>query len=445
MNYKIAFSEIFSENRDERPAEYLARDLDYDLVVGKATVFTGVRRAGKSTFLRQIVDQNKKWGPVLQVNFIDERLLGIGAQHLNQMFDAFCAICPDFREDGPLVLMLDEIQIAPDWELFVERQLRRKQRRILITGSSSKLLSEDIATSMRGRSIRYEIFPFALDEWVKWSLKKDFDFDALTREQKARMGQLVSQYLTTGGFPEVINCSGSTRIRILQEYFEVLLYRDVIERHDVSLPLLAKNLFHLLVSQFAGLVSFNKLVERLKAQGFATTRQYIAQLSDWLCDAYGVFFIPVYSESVHRQNTNPKKVYVIDTGLINAVVPEPGRNSGRMLENAVFIALRRFTKSIFYYRTQEGLEVDFFLPDKTLIQVCWSLDDPDTKDREVAGLVGAAAERGIKIGYIVTHSEEAVLHVAGMTIHVIPSWKILTTRGAQNLLGPRDSKTPFRC
>ena len=433
MNYQIQFSEIFAEGRDEKVKPLLNRDVEFDIVDGKATVFTGVRRAGKSTFLKQIITQKKNLGVILHVNFVDERLVGLTAAQLSQMFDGFYQVYPESAHNQKMVLMLDEIQVVDQWESFVERQLRQTDRIVFITGSSAKLLGDEIATAMRGRSLRYEIFPFSLDEYLKWVKKSELNLTSLKREEKSRVAQWVLEYLTNGGFPEATLVSAATRNRILQEYFETILFRDVIERHNVAAPILAKRLLHQLISQFASTVSINKLVERLKAEGIGTTKQYVSQLVDWFQDAYAVFLVPIYSESIHRQNTNPKKCYVIDNGLVNAIIANSRGNFGRLLENAVFLALRRQNKDVFYYKTKDGFEVDFYLEQKHLIQVCWSLDDEDTRKRELRALEDSMSELGHNRGVIVTHREEEEIKIGRKVIKVIPSWKFLGAVGLSGL------------
>lgn len=422
MDYQSAFAEILAEYRDEPSTPYLRRDLDYQVVPRKAVVLKGVRRSGKSTLLRQIADDERAAGRnCLTMNFIDDRLSSLRAQDLGGLIDAFYRVHPQPPRAPALSLLLDELQVVDGWESFVERQLRIAGRRVFVTGSSAKLLGEDIATAMRGRSLSYEVFPFAFREFlsIQGVLPARWPLGA---EAKAAVKAQFHRYLMEGGFPETIGLNRRTQVRILQEYFDVLLLRDVIERHDASSAVVVKRFLHQLTSLFATTFTINRAVDRLRAQGLAVGKAHVSEMLDWFTDAYAVFPVSVFSDSVQKRHTNPKKVYVIDNGMINAVTTGRSSNTGRLLENLVFVELRRRHVPVHYYKTRDGFEVDFLVEDRGLFQVAWSLADESTRARELRALEQAMEELDVREATLITADEAETLSLATGNVHVVPAW-----------------------
>src|SRR5580658_4344503 len=220
MDYRSAFSEIIAELDAAGRPEFLRRHLRYEVLPRKAVVLKGVRRSGKSTLLLQIEEaERQERRECLTMNFIDERLTQLQGADLGQMFDAYYQT-HDAAAQRKLSLLLDEIQVVDGWEAFVERQLRIHNRRVFLTGSSAKLLSKEIASSMRGRSLAYEVFPFDFGEYL--ALQQRRPAQALGQEEKGIIKAQFQRYLTEGGFPETVGRQAATRTRILQEYFDVL-------------------------------------------------------------------------------------------------------------------------------------------------------------------------------------------------------------------------------
>ncbi len=423
MSYQSAFVEILAESRSEARPPYLRRKLDYAVLPRKAIVLKGVRRSGKSTILRQIEDDERAVGRLcLSMNFIDERLEGLEARDLGELFDAFHRVFPEAAATKALSLLCDELQVVDGWEMFIERQLRVSGRRVFITGSSAKLLSREIASAMRGRSLSYEVFPFDFREFL--SLQQALPARLpLGGEEKAAVKAQFHRYLFDGGFPETIGVDRRTQVQILQEYLEVLLLRDVIERHDASSPVMIKRFLLQLVSRFASTFTVNRFVEQLRAQGLGTAKGHVSEVLEWFGDAYATFAVTVLSESVQKQNTNPKKLYVIDNGLVNAVTTGRTKNEGRLLENLVFLMLRRRTPNVHYYRTRGGFEVDFHAEGVGLVQVAWSLEDEPTRARELRALDQAMEELQLRSALLVTADESETLELKSGTVRVVPAWE----------------------
>ncbi|MGB3976200.1 MAG: ATP-binding protein [bacterium] len=237
------------------------------------------------------------------------------------------------------------------------------------------------------------------------------------------------EYWNSGGFPEVAGLDRNIRIRIHQEYFHTILFRDLVERHDISHPKALTDLAHWLVDNTASLYSINSLTGYLKSLGHKAPKSAVSDYLEWFEDAYFLFMVHIFDSSVARRNTNPKKIYCIDHALVTSVSSRILINSGHLLENLVFAALRRLHQKIYYYRTRTGREVDFIVPllgwSKILVQVCESLAEPQTRKREIAALSEAMAEQSQKTGTIVTRNEDGRIEVSSGVIEVMPAWRFL--------------------
>jgi len=407
------------------------RHLEYQVIEKKALVCIGVRRSGKSTFLYQIVDGLLKQGVnkenILYINFFDDRLneLKTGA-NLNVLMEAFFSLYPDKKGTEKIFCFFDEIQEVENWESFVDRILRAENCDVFITRSSSKMLSEEIATQMRGRSITWELFPFSFKEFLDY---KKADYHTLTSKNRILIQNNFEEYFKIGGFPEVRNVSDKIRLMIHQEYYKTILHRDVIERHDAIHPRAVVQAGYRMISSIATLYSINRMTEYLKSIGHKISKDFVSSCIQWFEDSYFIFSVMIFDLSVAKQNVNAKKAYCVDHSLVTSVSPRISQNKGLLLENLVFNHLRRMTKRIFYYRTAKGNEVDFLWIDENdnpnLAQVCFSLDDPQTRNRELKSLTEAMQELDIHHSFIITFSEENEIRDDIRVIQIIPAWKFL--------------------
>ena len=407
------------------------RRLSMTAVTGKASVCIGVRRSGKSTFLFQHMQHLLETGVsrqnLLYLNFFDDRLHGLRQAGLGLVLEAYYALYPQKKQTEKVYCFFDEMQVMPDWEPFIDRLLRTELCEVTLTGSSAHLLSREIATQMRGRALTWEMFPFSFREFL--------DFlgiaatDALSTRQRMLVQNAFDQYWESGGFPEVAGLDRRLRVKIHQEYFHAVLFRDVVERHDVSHPKAVADLAHRLVDNIASLYSLNNLTGYLKSLGHKVPKAVVADYLAWFEDAYFLFTVRVFDASLSRANANPKKIYCIDSALVTSVASGVLVNKGHLLENLVFVALRRVTQEIFYYKTKNGREVDFIarLPDRSLrlVQVCETLADPQTRKREVQALAEAMAELGLSQATIVTRHEDEEIVAGQGAILVVPAWRFL--------------------
>lgn len=415
----------------------VARRVDAVSVPGKATVCIGVRRGGKSTFMFQLMQRLLDHGVsrqnILYLNFFDDRLHHLQHESLGTILEAYFSLYPEKKHAEVVYCFFDEIQVVPGWELFVERLMRTEKCEVYITGSSARMLSREIATQMRGRALSWEMFPFSFREFLDF---KGIESNGpLSTKKRLIVQKAFEEYWETGGFPEVAGLGRRLRIKIHQEYFNSMLFRDLVERHDISHPRAVVDLAHWLMDNTASLYSVNNLTGYLKSLGHKAPKSAVSDYLEWFEDAYVLFTVRIFDASLARANTNPKKIYCIDHALVTSVSSGILVNTGHLLENLVFIALRRVTPDIFYFKTKGGREVDFIAQNlfygekdrsRMLVQVCESMADPQTRKREVAALDEAMAELKMTEGTIVTRGEEEQIQVESGKINVVPAWRFLS-------------------
>jgi predicted AAA+ superfamily ATPase len=405
-------------------------------LAGKATVCIGVRRSGKSTFMFQIMQQLIDGGVarqnILYLNFFDDRLHGLHHERLGIILEAYFSLYPEKKNAETIYCFFDEIQVVAGWEPFVDRLMRTEKCEVYITGSSAQMLSREIATQMRGRALSWEMFPFSFREFLDF--KGIEVHDPLSTKKRLIVQKAFEAYWETGGFPEVAGLDRQLRIKIHQEYFNAMLFRDLVERHDISHPKAVVDLAHRLMDNTASLYSINNLTGYLKSLGHKAPKTAVSDYLAWFEDAYVLFTVRIYDASLARANINPKKIYCIDHALVTSTSSGILVNSGHLLENLVFTALRRTTPEIFYFKTKSGREVDFVFHgqdrSRGLVQVCESLVDPKTRKREITALSEAMAELNLSEGTIVTRGEDEQIQVAPGKINVVPAWRFVLNLSA---------------
>jgi predicted AAA+ superfamily ATPase len=411
----------------------------------RAAVITGMRRSGKTWRLYQemarLRDEGVPARHMLYANLDDSRveeIIRTGVTplgFLHGLVETFYRLSPSAPEAGAY-LFLDELQEIDGWARFARTLLDSRRAAVYITGSSAKLLSTEIATQFRGRSLVHELLPFSFREYAR-----HHGVDPVPGGSEAHVATLEAmcdRYLVEGGFPGVTGLLPNDRISLLQDYARLVVMRDVLERHGLTNVVGTMEAADSLLAANGTLVSANKVAERVKARGVAITREAVTALMAALEDAFLLFRVPVYTHNLQRARVNPKKLYVIDPGLAFALSGAPTSNHGQRLEGAVYLELRRRfphlrAQGISYYRTQDGREVDFVAGDPVrgqpleLIQACQTLRPPATREREVKALVSAMSELGLRTGVIVTLYESERITTDAGEITVTPAWKWLTT------------------
>lgn len=420
---------IITDFHERKLPDLTRRETALPCITGKVDTVIGMRRAGKTYFLYQAMQDQLKLGlakeKLLYINFDDERLLPLNTNQLHLITEVYYRMFPEFKNEK-CYFFFDEIQNVPGWERFVRRLLDTENVHLSLTGSSAKLLSKEIATTLRGRAITTEIFPFSFREALRYE-NPDLKLSSkLGEKARSLMANRMRRFLMRGGFPEVQSLQEQYRPRILQEYVDVVILRDIIERYHVTNTQALRAMVRHLLAAPATLFSVNKFYNDLKSQGMSCTKDTLHDYLDYLHDAYLVYPITIFTRSERVRRTNPRKVYIIDTGLINAFLHQPQSDWGHLLENFVYLELRRLGLKIEYYRTKENIEVDFITTtlqgEKALYQVALNLNDAATREREIRALELAMKECRIEIAKIITLDHRETLKLKIGIIEILPVW-----------------------
>ena len=389
----------------EREEDIVKRDVpEYLLQTPKIIVITGIRRCGKSTLLKEISGNFKNCA---YANFEDERFLEFTAKDFNTLLEIFLEL--DAKTN---ILFFDEIQNVSGWEKFV-RRLFTEGYKIFVTGSSSNLLSSEIATSITGRNLKCELFPFSFKEYLLY--QKFETKDTNTTKEKASLSRYFEDYVKYGGFPEIVK---SRNEKELMEIYQDILIKDLLVRLQIRDSKDFRDLSMYLLSNISRKMSYNNLKNILGFSNTSKVKNYV----EFLEEAYLFFTLKKYDPSLKKQILSSRKVYSIDTGLVNSVSFMFSENTGPLLENIVFLELKRRFQEIYYYEDKK--ECDFLVKNKgkivQAIQVTVSIADPKTEKREVEGLKEAMERFDLKEGYIITKDTEKTIDLEGRAIQVKP-------------------------
>jgi hypothetical protein len=380
------------------PPDLTRRDVRLPQVPRRAHAVIGMRRAGKTYFLHQALRERLDSGApresLVYFSFEDERLAGLAGADLGWVLEEYFARFPQFRDRQRVTFFFDEIQTVPGWESFVRRLLDSEKVEVFVSGSSAKMLSREVATALRGRATETIIFPFSFREFLRHrGVEPPEDPAFAPKARRSQMEKLFREYLTVGGFPEAQGLQPRDRIPLLQSYVDAVIFRDVIERHGVTNVVALRRLTRQLLGAATGMFSVHRFLGDLRSQGVAVAKDTLHALLSFLEDAFLVRLIPVATSSERQRQSNPRKVYPIDAGLIGAFDRSGKSNLGHALETVVEIELERRGWERGYVRTPDGFEVDFLATPitgrPTLIQVCAELADPATRDREFRALQAA--------------------------------------------------------
>ncbi len=354
----------------------------------KTVSLVGSRRAGKTFYFYQLMKQLVGVGKtpknrVVYINFEDDRLLPLSTTDLSDLLEAYYELYPS-NKGKQIYFFFDEIQNIKDWEIFVRRLDEKEKAKVFVTGSSSKLLSKEIATALRGRTLTFQLLPLSFKEFLRFQkikLEKDFEYSSARFKIKKAFGE----YLEFGGFPEVaLEEQTALKQKILSNYFEMFIYRDLVERFSIRNTTLLKNLTKFIITNLSNQFSINayyRAVSKEMAVGKDTILEYVSYLEDINL----IYLLPVFSYSVKKQQLNPKKAFCVDNGLRNAVAFKFSKDEGRLAENTAFLELKRREKEIFYWKNKN--EVDFVIKnaDNSLEAINVSYTN-EINERETKGL-----------------------------------------------------------
>lgn len=361
-----------------------------------AVIVSGIRRCGKSTLLFQLLAE--KYQDALYLNFDDPRLYGFDITD-------FLKLDMLIKKSGTRVLMFDEIQIIDGWERYVRQKLDENYQ-VFITGSNASLLSRELGTSLTGRHITKELFPFSYSEYCRF-------------RGEERTTTSLDSYLKEGGFPEYLK----TKLdEVLTSLLDDILVRDIAVRYGIKDVRTLQRLTLYLINNIGNRVTGNKLKQSFGISSATTILDYFSYLEQ----SYLLTFVPMFDYSVKKQNINPKKVYAVDTGLVEVSMPKFKKEEGHKLENLVFLSLRRTTKDIYYFAGKG--ECDFIILERgsitKAIQVCYELN-ADNLEREFSGLIEAMKAFNLDHGTIVTMNQHDHFEQDGLLVDVVPSHEFI--------------------
>lgn len=418
----------------EVPFPVLPREIELPVDSGQMVTVTGVRRCGKSSMMKIVANRLLAQGVdrrrILWINFDDERLDGMKSDELDEILQAYREMFPDI-ELSSVYMFFDEIQAVDKWELFVMRLYKTYSKNIYITGSNAKMLSSQIATALRGWPVEYEVFPLSFGEYLRFKGVEVSRFDEAGR---ARLLSMCHEYLHSSAFPEVaLIGEDSLKIRKVQGYFNTMLFRDLVEHYGLSNPDTVKYFIKRMMSNLTKPTSVNSIFNDLKSQGRKVDKNRLYELTEMLCEIFMFYRANRWSLSLLKESSRLPKYYFIDNGMRDAVVMPQSDDNGKLLENAVFLHLRRHIDSmqkITFF--SELCECDFVVQREdhieVLIQVCWTLSDVETRNREFRGLKTASNVTQCSNCLIITFDEEDELEYEGVAVKVMPAWKWLLNK-----------------
>ncbi len=416
---KEELKKIVLEQNSKQQQKLIKREITNKIFELEKTPFviiiSGIRRCGKSSLMNLV---KQKYPNPYYLEFDDERLSNFKLEDFQKLYEVFLELY-----DKQNTFFFDEIQIIEGWERFV-RRLHNEGKKVFITGSNATMLSYELGTHLTGRNIQIELFPFSFLEFLKFKNFEIEKHDIYLTEKKVKIKKLFGEYLLFGGFYEYF----STKENIyLQNLYNNILFRDVISRHNlVNKEKILKELINYLFSNVSKLFSYTALAKLLGLSNAITVKEYISYFEN----SYLIFTINKYDYSLRKQLLSPKKVYAIDTGFANSMSFKFSENRGRILENLVFLELKRGGKEIFYGISKENKECDLLIKEKDkiveAIQVCKSMENEKTKTREINGLISLMKEHNLKTGLILTEEEEGREEIeGGRVINILPIWKWL--------------------
>lgn len=400
------------------------RDFKIPLNSGKIITLIGARRVGKTYLFYQIIQNLVQTGinieNILYLNFEDERF-DFSSKNLKLIIEAYGELYPNL-DFSKCYFFFDEIQNVENWEKFVRRIHDNYSKNIFLTGSSAKLLSKEIATSLRGRNLSYEVYPLSFKEFLKF---REVDIDLYYEKSLFLIKKNFESFLLEGSYPEIVNFDNKLKFKSYQEYLNVMIFKDIVERYNLKNRELLNIFIKKSLSNISREFSINKFYKELNSQGIKVSKDLIYEFPNYLEDIFLSFFLPKYESSILKKSFASKKIYANDVGFVNLF--KFSEDKGRLLENIVFLELKRRDFEIYYFK--DKFECDFVVMKANqilnLIQVSLNLKDEITKEREIKGLITAMKKTKSKNGLILTLEEDEEIEVQGMKISIKPCWRWL--------------------
>ena len=385
----------------------------------------GVRRSGKTYMLYETIKKLLKnkipKQNIIYINFEDERIK-LKQNEFDFILQAYQELYPKINLED-CYFFFDEIQNTTGWEKFIRRIFDTISTNIFITGSNSKLLSTDIATELRGRTITYTVYPLSFKEFLNFN---NISTNFYGTEQKNKILLYSKKFLHFGGFPELINLQEDLKIKKLQDYFNSIIYKDLIERYEISNPTILKFFIKKIFANVTKPLSVNKVYNELKSLGYKISNNVLYEYLEYIKATFTAVLINKFSFSQIKQEKSEKKAYAIDTGFLTAIDYSFSQDYGKLFENMLAMEILKANKEIMFFKAQK--ECDFIVKDKkkiTPLQVSYSIENEDTKQREINGLYAACKYLKCKKGKIITFEEEDNIKYKDIEIEIIPAYKYM--------------------
>lgn len=415
------------------------RDAPVRFVRDMSLAIVGARRCGKTyrtyQFLREHLEGGGQIENVCRIQFNDHRLIGLTGAGLSSVDEAYYALFPDKRGREDVIFIFDEIHRIEGWEDYVLHLLDEPKHRVLITGSTSRLLRGAIASGLRGKNMPMALYPFSFREFLR---HYGVAPEPATSRGQAHLRKFLQRYLRQGGFPGLLDAEEPLHREILQTYWDTMVLRDVIEAHPESNISIAvfSGFTQALLARTACPFTVRGIAGGLREASLRFTAETIYGYLRFLEEAFMVFAVPIFSASEKVRNRNYQKVYAIDWALADAVAPGEGVDATRQLENMVYLELRRRGWDVSYFRTRQGWEIDFVAVRKAgkrnqrmILQVAYSIQGAEARERELRGLPETARHLRADRVIVVTFNDEETLDVAGTRVQVVPAWRWLVEDG----------------
>ena len=423
------------------PAQLTRRDAGLPAAPGKVHAVTGMRRAGKTTFLRQLQAERRRELPperAVFMSFDDDRLADLELNQLGQMLDEYYRLYPQLRGRETVYWFLDEIQLVPGWERFVRRVMDNERVEFVVSGSSARMLSREVHTSLRGRGMATIIRPFSFREFLRHRGEEEqVETTLWTKELRSLIENRFREYLVQGGFPEAQGLEHQLRVELLQGYVDTVLFRDVVERYGISQVAALRWMTRHCLRNPAATFSVHRLYQDLKAQGHGVAKDAVHALLGHLLDAFLISTVSIATDSERRRNSNPRKVYPVDPGLIGAFDTSGRTNLGHALETVVQNELERRKGELSYVKLDGGYEVDFYCRsltgEESLIQVCVDAGKIEIAQRELRALEAAGKQYPKANRLLLTLTQDVAPVTAPSEVLIQPVYEWMLIPGANGM------------
>ena len=429
MTIKETIKSLIALKQQEIPVAYIPREVELPIEAKKIVTTVGVRRCGKSTLMELCIERLLNAGvdtrQIAWIGFDDERFDQMQISDFNSILEAYMEMFPDIPVKDAY-FFFDEIQRIEGWELFVMRLFKHYSKHIFISGSNADMLSEELNTALRGWPLEYREYPLSFKEYCRF---KEIPSDSFLEQDMAKVRMAFDAFVHEGGFPEVVlEPSRAMKDKLLQSYFNTMIFRDLIERYNLSNPERIKYLIKRLMAGMTKPASINAIYNDMRSQGRKVTKDDLYDIADKTGNIFLLYKVTKFDLSFKKETSALPKYYCVDNGLRQSVII-PGRDDdGVLFENAVFLQLLRNLperEKICYYLGNK--ECDFVIQTETavreLIQVCWDMKDKETRERELNGLREAASLTHCPNMTIVTRDQEEDVEDPLGTIHIVPAWK----------------------